>query len=87
VAGFRTLMVLAVSDKTVWLFTMQYNSELNALPIADVFTKITGIDTKSCGTDCLEPEDLSVHFVAIRAISDCTRTLIGHIASFKSITV
>jgi putative DNA primase/helicase len=37
---------------------MQYNfSELNALPIADVFTKITGIDTKSCGTDCLEPED------------------------------
>lgn len=40
------------------VLTMQYNfTELNALPIADVFTKITGTNTKSCGTDCLEPED------------------------------
>lgn len=40
------------------VLTMQYNfSELNALPIADVFTKITGTNTKPYGTDCLEPED------------------------------
>lgn len=38
--------------------TMQYNfSELNALPIADVYTNVTGLDTKPCGTDCVEPED------------------------------
>lgn len=37
---------------------MQYNfSELNALPIADVYTNVTGLGTKPCGTDCAEPED------------------------------
>ncbi|HEE9874043.1 TPA: hypothetical protein R8G32_002212 [Citrobacter braakii] len=37
---------------------MQYNfTELNALPIADVYTHVTGLGTKPCGTDCVEPED------------------------------
>lgn len=37
---------------------MQYNfAELNALPIANVYTIITGIATKPCGTDCVQPED------------------------------
>ncbi|MFS2221014.1 phage/plasmid primase, P4 family [Pantoea sp. B65] len=37
---------------------MQYNfSELNALSIADVYTNVTGLGTKPCGTDCVEPED------------------------------
>ncbi|WP_313048288.1 phage/plasmid primase, P4 family [Atlantibacter subterraneus] len=37
---------------------MQYTfTELNALPIADVYTAVTGIDTKPCGTDCVQPED------------------------------
>ena len=40
--------------------TMQYNfTELNALPIADVYTNVTGLGTKPCGTDCVEPEDES----------------------------
>lgn len=40
------------------VITMQYNfSELNALSIADVYTNVTGLGTKPCGTDCVEPED------------------------------
>lgn len=31
--------------------------ELNALPIPDVFTNVTGLGTKSYGTDCVIPED------------------------------
>lgn len=37
---------------------MQHNfSELNASPIADVYTNVTGLGTKPCGTNCVEPEE------------------------------
>jgi putative DNA primase/helicase len=81
-------MVLAVSDiQSGYHHAVQF-SELNALPIADVFTKITGIDTKSCGTDCLEPEDsvcpLCGNKGNFRLHTDSNQ---AYCYSFKSITV
>ncbi|MEY1161864.1 DNA primase [Providencia stuartii] len=35
---------------------------LNNTPIQDVYTQLSGLETISCGTDCLEPEDKSCPF-------------------------
>lgn len=53
------------------VLTMQYNfTELNALSIADVYTKVTGLSIKPCGSDWVEPEDSICPFCGHK---DCFR--------------